>query len=68
MARHYVQLLQEAVGKPMMGCGSLSLMDAAERSMTTLTWNETARPWPGERCLHELVAEQAKRTPDATAL
>ncbi|HYG60440.1 MAG TPA: amino acid adenylation domain-containing protein, partial [Symbiobacteriaceae bacterium] len=32
------------------------------------TWNATAADYPRDRCLHELVAEQAARTPDAVAV
>ncbi|WP_167543313.1 non-ribosomal peptide synthetase [Streptomyces violaceusniger] len=32
------------------------------------SWNDTARPFPDDRCIHDLFDEQAKRTPYATAL
>ncbi|MGY1433609.1 non-ribosomal peptide synthetase [Streptomyces reniochalinae] len=32
------------------------------------SWNDTARPFPDDKCLHHLFDEQAERTPDATAL
>ena len=31
-------------------------------------WNATGRSYPLERCLHELIGEQAVRTPDAVAV
>lgn len=31
-------------------------------------WNDTAREYPGGACVHELVAAQARRTPDALAV
>jgi len=33
-----------------------------------IRWNRTAAPYPRERCLHELLREQAARTPDAPAV
>jgi natural product biosynthesis luciferase-like monooxygenase protein/amino acid adenylation domain-containing protein/FkbM family methyltransferase len=46
----------------------LSLLSAAERARVLEAWNATAAAYPGDRCVHELVAEQAARTPDAPAL
>ncbi|MFB6420649.1 MULTISPECIES: non-ribosomal peptide synthetase [Bradyrhizobium] len=41
----------------------------AEESRRVLdTWNETATPFPAESCIHELFAEQVRRTPAAIAL
>src|SRR5262249_43508823 len=31
-------------------------------------WNDTAREYPRDKCVHELFQEQAERTPDAIAV
>ncbi|WP_309486810.1 non-ribosomal peptide synthetase, partial [Bradyrhizobium sp. SHOUNA76] len=46
----------------------IDIVGAEERRRVLDTWNETAAPFPSERCIHELFAEQARRTPDAIAL
>jgi amino acid adenylation domain-containing protein len=43
------------------------LLSEAERRLVS-GFNATATDYPHQRCLHELVAEQAARTPDAPAL
>ncbi|HLL45460.1 MAG TPA: amino acid adenylation domain-containing protein, partial [Longimicrobiaceae bacterium] len=43
-------------------------LSAAERTQLLESWNATAAGYPRERCIHELFADQAARTPDATAL
>jgi len=45
----------------------LPLLTAAEQAQLA-AWNETARPFPAATLLHELVWEQAARTPDAPAV
>jgi natural product biosynthesis luciferase-like monooxygenase protein len=47
--------------------GEIELLSDAEAS-TLEGWNATAVEAVGERCIHELVAQQAQRTPDAIAL
>ncbi len=54
----------EAPGRPL---AQLDLMTAAERDAALRTWGTAPRPVP-PTCIHELFAEQAARTPDATAL
>ncbi|MDA9545473.1 peptide synthetase, partial [Bradyrhizobium sp. CCBAU 45321] len=39
-----------------------------ERRRVLDTWNETTTPFPSERCIHDLFAEQVRRAPDAIAL
>jgi amino acid adenylation domain-containing protein len=46
----------------------LPLLTAAEQRQIAVDWNGTARPFPAETLLHELVREQAARTPDAPAV
>ena len=47
---------------------ALPLLTAAERHQLLQEWNDTAEPWAREACLHELVASQARRTPEAVAV
>ncbi|WP_375167854.1 amino acid adenylation domain-containing protein [Bradyrhizobium sp. CCGB01] len=46
----------------------IDIVGAEERNRVLDTWNETAAPVPSERCIHELFAEQMRRTPEAVAL
>ncbi|MDQ6623196.1 MAG: non-ribosomal peptide synthetase, partial [Verrucomicrobiota bacterium] len=41
---------------------------AADRRKLLVDWNRTASDYPRDRCLHELIAAQAARTPDAIAV
>lgn len=68
MARHYIHLLSEVATKHSASCAQLALMEPAELQMTTVAWNQTVSPFPQGACLHELVEEQARQTPGATAL
>ena len=33
-----------------------------------MSWNDTQADYPQDRCIHQLFADQAQRTPDATAV
>uniref|UniRef100_UPI0018FE3887 hypothetical protein n=1 Tax=Streptomyces sp. NRRL B-3229 TaxID=1463836 RepID=UPI0018FE3887 len=44
-----------------------AFLSDAERSLLLEEWNSPAE-LPVDRCVHELFAEQAARTPDAPAL
>jgi amino acid adenylation domain-containing protein len=46
----------------------LAMLTPEERELVLGEWNETAAPYPQERCLHELFEEQVDRTPDAIAV
>ncbi|UPK01077.1 non-ribosomal peptide synthetase [Bradyrhizobium sp. 170] len=46
----------------------IDVMGAEERELLLGTWNRTATPYPSERCIHELFAEQVRKAPEATAL
>src|SRR5262249_59975142 len=47
---------------------ALPLMEAPERHRLVVEWNATAVAYPRDRCVHELFAAQATRTPGAVAL
>ncbi|WP_449064535.1 condensation domain-containing protein [Planomonospora algeriensis] len=60
----FLVLLEAAVGDPERPVSRLPLLAAGEREKLLTAWHGPASPYPG-RCLHELVAEQAARAPDA---
>ncbi|WP_347299453.1 AMP-binding protein, partial [Clostridium perfringens] len=46
----------------------VDLLPAAERQLLLHEWNRTERAYPAQACVHQLFDEQARRTPQATAL
>ncbi|HMG54668.1 MAG TPA: condensation domain-containing protein, partial [Kofleriaceae bacterium] len=68
MARQFTALLAAAVAAPDMPVHALELSDADERALLA-AWSATAAELPGtDDCLHELIAQQAARTPDHVAV
>jgi amino acid adenylation domain-containing protein len=68
MARHYERVLEEVVRDADQRIGEIELMSEAERRQIVVEWNETSRAYPQDQCVHQLFAEQAKRTPERVAL
>jgi amino acid adenylation domain-containing protein len=67
MLRHYSQVLREMVRDPKQCVSTLPLLTEAERHQLLFDWNSTAEAF-ASRCIHELIADQAVRRPDAVAL
>jgi amino acid adenylation domain-containing protein len=67
-AAHYVRLLEGAAADPERRVCDLPLLGADERHRLLVEWNQTASEYPREACVHELVAAQAGRTPEAPAV
>ncbi|HEX3444412.1 MAG TPA: amino acid adenylation domain-containing protein, partial [Chthoniobacterales bacterium] len=68
MLNHYQTLLQGFAVNPDARLSELPLLTAQEREQIVMEWNQTETKYPKERCVHELFAEQAARTPDAVAV
>ena len=68
MAGHLTELLHSIAEDPERSIGRLNLMRAEERRQIVEGWNQTRRNYPRDRCVHQLVEEQARRTPDAVAM
>jgi amino acid adenylation domain-containing protein len=68
LMNHYTNLLDGIVKDSEQPIWSLSLLSDKEREQITVEWNETARPYPNDRCMHELLAEQTERGPERIAL
>jgi amino acid adenylation domain-containing protein len=67
MAGHLETLLRAALAEPDRPLSELALLTPAERRQLE-AWNETQRPYPAQRCPHELCEAQADETPDRTAV
>ena len=65
--QHFVTLLEGITSDPLQRISDLPMLSEDERRHSVTGWNSTSAPYP-QRCLHELFAEQAQRTPDAVAL
>ncbi len=63
---HWQVLLEGIVAQPDRRVSSLPLLTAAERGQLD-RWNETSRPLAAEQ-VHDQIASQAARTPDAPAV
>jgi amino acid adenylation domain-containing protein/non-ribosomal peptide synthase protein (TIGR01720 family) len=48
--------------------GELPLLTVGERRQVVEEWNATAAAYSHDKCLHELIAEQVLRAPDAVAV
>ncbi|HEX8351781.1 MAG TPA: amino acid adenylation domain-containing protein [Pyrinomonadaceae bacterium] len=68
MLAHYRVLLEGVVADPDARVSDLPLLTAGERRQLLVEWNDTARVYPAEKCLHQLCEEQAARTPGAAAV
>ena len=69
MAAHLVEVLRAVAARPGAAPWRRSRSSLpAERAQLLAEWNAAGGRLPAERCLHELFAEQAARTPDAAAI
>lgn len=68
VAGHYSTLLAGAVADPGARLLDLPLLDAAELRAVTTTPNATARPYPADRTVLDLIRAQAAATPGAIAV
>ncbi|SDB68077.1 condensation domain-containing protein, partial [Pseudomonas sp. NFACC13-1] len=68
LAEHWLNLLHGIVADPRRRIGELPLLTTAEQQQHIGQWNPAPRSFPGEGCLHQRIAEQARWRPDAVAL
>jgi len=68
MVAGLVAFVRAAVEAPGLALGGLPIMAGVESELVLRGFNDTFAPFPAELCVHDLVAAQAARTPDAVAL
>ncbi|HJT58683.1 MAG TPA: amino acid adenylation domain-containing protein, partial [Ktedonobacteraceae bacterium] len=65
---HWQMLLAAIVAQPEQRFAALPLLTSHEQYQLLHAWNDTARSFPDELCLPQLVEAQVIRTPEAIAL
>ena len=68
MAEHFQTLLEGIVEDPGQNITTLPLLTPPERHQLLIEWNDTEADYPADKSIHQLVEEQAERTPDAVAV
>jgi len=68
MLEHWRRLLATAAANPLTRVSQLPILSAQERHQVLVEWNATQADYPRDKCIHDLFAEQCRRTPDAIAL
>lgn len=68
MAERFQTLIESVTANPECPVADLPFMRPAEAKRLLIDWNDTAGEFPVNRCIHDLFAAQAERTPDAIAV
>ncbi|HYR10120.1 MAG TPA: amino acid adenylation domain-containing protein, partial [Longimicrobium sp.] len=68
MLAHLGRLAAQVAENPDRRLSAVELLTEAERDQVLHRWNATERPYPLDRCIHQLIEAQAARTPGAVAL
>jgi len=64
----WLRVLEQVVIGPEVRLSEVSLLDETERQELARTWNRTETAYPADRCIHELIEEQVRKTPQAVAV
>ncbi|WP_324672446.1 amino acid adenylation domain-containing protein [Hymenobacter sp. GOD-10R] len=68
MMAEFEQLLEQVVENPSIKVTAIQLGSATNPAEAYAELNSTTQPYPVSKTLHQLLSEQAKRTPHATAI
>jgi non-ribosomal peptide synthetase component F len=65
---HVERVLEAFVAAPEGRLSAIEVLAPGEREQVLVTWNTTARAYPSDRCIHELVEAQVEQRPEAVAV
>lgn len=68
LARQLAEIFRSAATSPDQQVASLQFIGPSEHVQILEEWNQTAREYPSDRCIHELFVELAEKSPDTVAL
>lgn len=67
MHGHFHAFLTSVLAEPNLPLSDVNILSDDERLQLLEGWNQTAKPFPTDTCIHELIAYQASITPDNIA-
>lgn len=71
-SREIVQQLEVFISAclehPDQSLDKLPILNLSQQQQILEAWNQTAQPFPADKCIHDLFAQQVERTPDAIAV
>ncbi|MEY3404170.1 MAG: hypothetical protein RLZZ86_3792, partial [Cyanobacteriota bacterium] len=71
-SRQIVQQLEVFISAclehPEQSLDKLPILNPSQQQQILEAWNQTAQPFPADKCIHDLFAEQVERIPDAVAV
>jgi amino acid adenylation domain-containing protein len=67
-AQHFQLLAEKITADPDQRVFDIPCLTDSERQRLLVDWNATARTYPQDRCVHQLIEDQAARTPHAVAI
>lgn len=68
MIGHFKQMLNSIAANPDQRLSDLSILTSAERHEVLVKFNDTAKDYPGDLCIHQLFEQEALRNPSAVAV
>ena len=68
MLAQFQHLLEEVIRDASVRVSEVSLLTSDELAQLTVDWNDTAADFPTDKCLHEVISQQAMARPDAVAV
>ncbi|PYP83917.1 MAG: non-ribosomal peptide synthetase [Blastocatellia bacterium AA13] len=68
MGRRFERLLESVVENSECAIDELRMLTASERDEIVVDWNAAEAEFPRQKCIHELIEEQAEKTPKAVAV
>ncbi len=68
MTRAYVRILKAVAAHPDLPIAEYPVIPEEDFERMVIDFNRTERDYPAEKCIHELILEQARKTPGRTAV
>jgi amino acid adenylation domain-containing protein len=68
LSRYFQTLLSNVIEKPEAAIGELEILSECDRKQLLVEFNNTQANYPKHLCIHQLIEQQAARTPDNIAV
>ncbi|MDO8955135.1 MAG: amino acid adenylation domain-containing protein [Gammaproteobacteria bacterium] len=68
LTKHYVHLLNTVIEKQDAPISEISILLPEEYQQIVYDWNQTDKPYPNDKTIHQLFEEQVEKTPQNIAL